>query len=244
MSHAATRGPLVVYACRDSDAPPSEASNRSILLGLGLLRAPGDGAPEGDAVDDLPLIEAARRGDRNAWAALYERHLPRIMGTCMQMTRDREMAADLAQDTFVKIIRGIDKFDGRARFTTWITTIAMNVCRSKFRSEKLRRHASLDAPARGRDAQAIPEPAQPRELGGGSRVEANEDRDRVLAALSRLDPDQRAVLILADSQGLSYEHIAGTLGVAVGTVKSRLFRARMALRQQMESPRPPPDEGS
>lgn len=219
-------------------------SIRSILDGLGLLRTPGDAQAGGDADDDLPLIEAARRGDREAWAALYQRHLPRIMGTCMQMTRDRELAADLAQDTFVKIIRAIDKFDGRARFTTWITTIAMNVCRSKFRSEKLRRHASLDAPLRGRDDKAPPEPAQPAEPGGVSRVEANEDRDRVLAALSRLDPDQRAVLILADSQGLSYEHIAGTLGVAVGTVKSRLFRARSALRQQMESPRPPPDEGS
>jgi RNA polymerase sigma-70 factor (ECF subfamily) len=219
-------------------------SIRSILDGLGLLRTPGDSQAGGDADDDLPLIEAARRGDREAWATLYQRHLPRIMGTCMQMTHDRELAADLAQDTFVKIIRAIDKFDGRARFTTWITTIAMNVCRSKFRSEKLRRHASLDAPARGRDDTSLPEPAQPTEPNGVSRVEANEDRDRVLAALSRLDPDQRAVLILADSQGLSYEHIAGTLGVAVGTVKSRLFRARSALRQQMESPRPPPDEGS
>jgi RNA polymerase sigma-70 factor (ECF subfamily) len=219
-------------------------SIRSILDGLGLLRTPGDSQAGGDADDDLPLIEAARRGDREAWATLYQRHLPRIMGTCMQMTHDRELAADLAQDTFVKIIRAIDKFDGRARFTTWITTIAMNVCRSKFRSEKLRRHASLDAPARGRDDTSLPQPAPPSEPNGVSRVEANEDRDRVLAALSRLDPDQRAVLILADSQGLSYEHIAGTLGVAVGTVKSRLFRARSALRQQMESPRPPPDEGS
>ncbi|MEI7657009.1 MAG: sigma-70 family RNA polymerase sigma factor [Phycisphaerae bacterium] len=219
-------------------------SLRSIFAGIGLLLAPSDPEAGGDADDDLPLIEAARRGDRDAWAALYQRHLPRIMGTCMQMTRDREMAADLAQDTFVKIIRGIDKFDGRARFTTWITTIAMNVCRSKFRSEKLRRHASLDAPSRTRDDKTLPEPAQLSEPDGVSGVEANEDRDRVLAALSRLDPDQRAVLILADSQGLSYEHIAGTLGVAVGTVKSRLFRARTALRQQMESPRPAPDEGS
>ncbi len=219
-------------------------SIRSILDGLGLLRVPGDSQAGGDPDDDLPLIEAARRGDREAWAALYRRHLPRIMGTCMLMTRNRERAEDLAQDTFVKIIRAIDRFDGRAKFTTWITTIAMNVCRSSFRSEKLRSHASLDAPARGRDDRAPQEPAQPWEPKGGSRVEANEDRDRVLAALSRLDPDQRAVLILADSQGLSYEHIAGTLGVAVGTVKSRLFRARTALRQQMESSRPPPDEGS
>lgn len=231
---------MVVYACRGLDVP----SLRSIFAGIGLLLAPSDPEAGGDADDDLPLIEAARRGDRDAWAALYQRHLPRIMGTCMQMTRDREMAADLAQDTFVKIIRGIDKFDGRARFTTWITTIAMNVCRSKFRSEKLRRHASLDAPSRTRDDKTLPEPAQLSEPDGVSGVEANEDRDRVLAALSRLDPDQRAVLILADSQGLSYEHIAGTLGVAVGTVKSRLFRARTALRQQMESPRPAPDEGS
>ncbi len=155
------------------------------------------------------------------------------------MVHDRELASDLTQDTFVKLMKGIDSFDGRAKFTTWMTRIAMNVCLSKLRSEKLRRHASLDAPIapnNDREPRGLgADLEQTSELSHPERVEAKEQKERVLAALRQLDPEQRAVLILADAQGLSYESIAATLGVAVGTVKSRLFRARAALKERTEA---------
>ena len=190
---------------------------------------------------DIAAVAAVKSGDAGAWAGLIQRHQDRIYSTCVRMVHDREMATDLAQDTFVKIIKGIDSFDGRARLTTWMTRIAMNVCLSKLRSEKLRRHASLELMSEGRSGPGAEseggrgiELEQSREPGLSSGVEAHEDRERVLAALRQLDPDQRAVLILCDCQGNSYEQIAVVLGVAVGTVKSRLFRARAALRDAVE----------
>jgi RNA polymerase sigma-70 factor (ECF subfamily) len=186
---------------------------------------------------DLKLVEAIRRGDATAWPTLIARHQDRLFSTCLRMVHNRDLAADLAQDAFVKIIQGLDSFDGRAKLSTWMIRITMNVCLSKLRSEKLRRHASLEAMKEstqsdtgsgGRDF------AEDREPALSSGVEAHEDQERVLLALRQLDPDQRAVLILCDCRGHSYEQIAEVLGVAVGTVKSRLFRARTALRELVE----------
>ncbi len=152
------------------------------------------------------------------------------------MVRDRDLATDLTQDAFIKIIQGIDSFDGRSRFSTWMTRVTMNVCLSKLRSEKLRRHASLDSMAAGRGGDGKGEIGDPGgELGPAQSVQAKEEQERVLRALSALDPDQRAILILCDCRGLPYEQIAEVMGVAVGTIKSRVFRARTALRDGVEA---------
>jgi len=211
------------------------------------------GEGEGDAADRR-LVEAIRRGDSSAWSALIARHQDRLYATCVRMVHDREMATDLTQDAFVKIIQGLDSFDGRSKLSTWMIRITMNVCFSKLRSEKVRRHVSLDALTDRSDGandggRRAMEFSGGREPAAASSVEAHEDRDRVLEALRLLDPDQRAVIILCDAQGHSYDQIAEVLGVAVGTVKSRLFRARTALREAVESlgtkrpdrrPSPPP----
>jgi RNA polymerase sigma-70 factor (ECF subfamily) len=193
--------------------------------------------PTEDDSYDLKLVDAIRRGEASAWPALIARHQDRLFSTCLRMVNNRDLAADLTQDAFVKIIQGLDSFDGRARLTTWMIRITMNVCLSKLRSEKLRKHASLDGLQGG--TQTSPGPSsdfeQDREPQAGSGVEAHEDQERVLLALRQLDPDQRAVLILCDCRGHSYEQIAEVFGVAVGTIKSRLFRARTALREIVEN---------
>lgn len=164
------------------------------------------------------------------------------------MVGDRERAADLTQDAMVRIIEGIKTYDGRAKLSTWMIRVTMNVCLSKLRSEKLRRHASLDAglegggnaPAgwsgdRGRaGAERVPD-LQGREPAAELSVEREETRRLVAAALDRILPEQRAILVLRDSRNLEYEQIAEVLDVPVGTVKSRLFRARSALREVLES---------
>jgi RNA polymerase sigma-70 factor (ECF subfamily) len=205
--------------------PPQHAANKP--------------AADEDAYD-LKLVEAIRSGNTQAWPALISRHQDRLFSTCLRMVHNREMAADLTQDAFVKIIQHISSFDGRAKLTTWMIKITMNVCLSKLRSEKVRKAASLEALQDGaRGTRTDPSRAmdfeQAREQGTSSSVEAHEDQERVLAALRLLDPDQRAVLILCDCRGQSYEQISEVLGVAVGTVKSRLFRARTALRDAVES---------
>lgn len=226
-------------------AAPRSSCNRMTAFQLQSVLLPHPAAtkpnlPADDEAIDLKLVEAIRRGEAQAWPALIARHQDRLFSVCMRMVHNRDLAADLTQDAFVKIIQGMDSFDGRAKLSTWMIRITMNVCLSKLRSEKLRRHASIEAIQDGTQSNTGPERGvgrgfeQEREPASVSGVQAHEDQERVLLALRQLDPDQRAVLILCDCRGHSYEQIAEVLGVAVGTVKSRLFRARTALRDLVE----------
>ncbi|MBY0112573.1 MAG: sigma-70 family RNA polymerase sigma factor [Phycisphaerales bacterium] len=202
-----------------------------------------------DNPSDASLARAARTGDFAALSTLLERHQTRVFRMCVRVTGDEEAALEATQDTMVRAVRAIKTFDERAQFTTWITRIAINACYSRARSEKLRRHASLDAPMRGgRSSDLAAGAGSASDPGGGSlgsslanrepgsqeRVEEQEARARVLDALSTLDFEARTILILRDGRDLDYDQIAAILGVAVGTVKSRLFRARQALREAIE----------
>ena len=189
----------------------------------------------------MGLVRQVRRGDSGALGALLARYQDRLFAVCVRMVGDRELAADLAQDAMVKLIEGLGSFDERAKFSTWAIRVTMNVCLSRLRSEKLRRHASLDAPLDPgqRPSGKAARPATPIAAGGEHAglegVSQDEARRRVQAALLRVDPEQRAILVLRDSRGLEYDQIAEALAVPVGTVKSRLFRARAALRQALEA---------
>ncbi len=203
---------------------------------------PAPRAPVGvvDDARELELVAEIRGGNHEAWSELLERYQDRLYTICYRMVHHREMAADLTQDAMIKIMQGLDSYDGRAKLSTWIIRITMNVCLSRLRAEKLRRHASLDAPV-GPDGQKPLDAGylRLRREGGEPQarrgVEQMDLRARLARALERLSPDQRAILILRDARGLDYEQIAEVLGVAGGTVKSRLFRARAALREAMEA---------
>jgi RNA polymerase sigma-70 factor (ECF subfamily) len=202
--------------------------------------APAHGTPEADA-QELALVKAIQRGQTQAWSALLTRYQDRLFGVCYRMVGDRDMASDLTQDAMVKIIEGLSTYDGRAKLSTWMIRVTMNVCLSKMRSEKLRRHASLDAPERGSGGREA-RPAGDRIADSGDRepgpdlgVQRDELRRLVAAALLRIAPEQRAILVLRDSRDLDYDQIAEVLNIPVGTVKSRLFRARAALREAIEA---------
>lgn len=192
---------------------------------------------------DAELVAAANRGDAAAWSTLLQRHQDRLFAVCLRMVGPRE-AADRCQDAMVKIVQGLHSFDGSAQVSTWMTRVAMNVCLSHLRGAKLRKHASLDAmlesgagrglehwSASDRGAAVAGRSGEP---GPDSGVQSEEMRRSVAAALLRLEPEQRAILVLRDVRGLDYDQIAAVLEVAVGTVKSRLFRARAALRAILE----------
>lgn len=205
--------------------------------------------PTPDDLIDRRLVDSVRSGDPAAWTKLVERYQVRVYSICVRMVRDRDLASDLTQETFLKVIRGLDRFDDRAKLSTWVYRVAMNVCLSKLRSEKLRRHASLDAlggwGAQGsaaEDRRSDPGIEQAREPGAGWGVEDNEERQRMLAALDAISPEHRAILVLRDGRGLEYEHIADALDIPVGTVRSRLFRARAALREAYDSLTPRTDD--
>ncbi len=199
--------------------------------------------------------------DKEAWTALVTRHQRRVFATCMRYCNNPQTAADLTQDTFVKVIQSIGTFDHRAQFATWLTRITINVCLSHRRSARVRKTEPLPSDGsrsfggndlrsgdRGGDGSENPHASGGRgggtdgRIGGGSGelsplegVELEERRRHLFAALAEIDPEQRALLILRDVQGFEYEQIAEVLGVPLGTLKSRLFRARQALREQVES---------
>lgn len=183
------------------------------------------------------------RADSPAWSALLTRYQDRLYGVCLRMIGTgpaaRQTASDLCQDAMVKLIHGLDSYDGSAKFSTWAIRVTMNVCLSHLRSQKLRKHASLDAPpgAFGSDNVRSFDPPS-REPNSDLRVQHSEASHQMASALARLEPDQRSILVLRDVRGLDYAQIAQVLGIAEGTVKSRIFRARLALRQCIEQHHP------
>jgi RNA polymerase sigma-70 factor (ECF subfamily) len=208
-------------------------------------------AADAEELDLVRQIQAGGVGSRTAWAELLKRYQDRLFGVCVRMVGDRERAGDYTQDAMVKIIEGLGTFDGRAKLSTWMIRVTMNVCLSRLRSEKLRRHASLegmaDGQARrsggggaagGRSAADRLAELQDREPGGEHGVQRAQLRRLLSEGLQRISPEQRAILVLRDSRGLDYEQIAEVLGVPTGTVKSRLFRARAALRDVLEGLEP------
>lgn len=194
-----------------------------------------------DRARERVLLERIRAGDHDAWTELLTAEQDRLYSMCLRMVGDRELASDLTQEAMVKIIQGIDSYDGRSRLTTWMYRVAMNLCLSKLRSEKLRQHASLDRPMASGDgarsgARYSSSFEQTREPDADQVVQDQQRRRELAEALGRVSPDQRAILILRDARGLDYAQIAEILEIAQGTVKSRLFRARLALRHAIEHP--------
>lgn len=192
--------------------------------------APNRGPKEGDA--DRDLVDAIRRGDTTAWDRLITRYQHRLFTVCFRMVHDRDDAAELTQETFLKAVKAFERFDGRAALSTWLIRIAMNVCLSALRAKKVRKHQSLDTI---REQTGTRGPAW--EPAARDRVEPWDERRIVLWALGEMEDEQRAILVLRDCRGLEYDQIAQVLNVPVGTVKSRLFRARAALRTLIEEAR-------
>ena len=192
--------------------------------------------------DETALLERARRGDPAALGQLLRGQQDRVYNVCLRMVSHPDDAAELAQDAMVKAIQKIADFRGDAKLSTWMTRIAMNLAISHLRKRKLRKTASLDsaagngAPGSDSDSETATLAArlpETRELSPDHRVEQEEMLDHLQRAIDRLDEDQRAVLVLRDLEQMDYAQIGQVLDLPEGTVKSRLFRARLALRERM-----------
>jgi RNA polymerase sigma-70 factor, ECF subfamily len=181
-------------------------------------RAQSSGDPSPEEV--LRLIAAWKAGDGAALGKLLKGFENRVYATCWRITGRHEDALDMAQQTFIHALKHLEDYDGRAQFGTWLYRICTNACISHLRREKVRRHEGPESMAFASGAEPEPD----------SSVESAEVNARLHQALDRLDPELRTLLVLRDGQGLDYADIAKVLGVPVGTVKSRLFRARSALR--------------
>jgi RNA polymerase sigma-70 factor, ECF subfamily len=261
---------------------------------------PSPSSHDADDERDLELVRTIQRdGPSNtaAWTALVSRYQHRLYAVCLRLVSNREAAADLTQDAFVKIIQGLAGYDGRSKLSTWMIRITMNTCLSHLRAQKHRKHASLDSlmDSFGEPTRPIPKESRQEKAGSNTNKErsgevsppavqssgavadskppqdgghllvftgpggagtgnrtgdwreqtrehspdegvSHDERRRLVAsALASLPADQRAILVLRDVQDLDYEQIAQAMDLAVGTVKSRLFRARLALREAIEA---------
>jgi RNA polymerase sigma-70 factor (ECF subfamily) len=186
--------------------------------------------------DDAGLIKRAQDGDLAAFDQLVLRHQQEVFSIALRMLGDRDEAQEIAQDAFVRAYRAIGAFRGEAKLSTWLVSITMNLCRNRRRWWARRKRlivASLDEPvdteegAMGHDvADPSPTPA--------IMAERRERRRYLLTALQSLDEASRTVVILRDLQGYSYEEIARVLHCRLGTVKSRLNRARLQLRALLD----------
>jgi RNA polymerase sigma-70 factor (ECF subfamily) len=177
-----------------------------------------------DRTPDAELIERYLAGDSAAFSSLVRRHEKRVYNLCYRMLGREEDARDAAQDAFLTALRKLSSFRGEAQFTTWLHRVTVNACYDQLRRKK--REPLLEAP-RDEDAPEPPGPASPDHA--DSAIAAVD----VQRALVRVPHEFRAVLVLHDVHDMAYEDIAETLGIPVGTVKSRLHRGRVALAEEL-----------
>ena len=188
---------------------------------------------------DLDLVEAVRRGSSAAFDDLVRRHEARVVRLCGRILGDADTALDAAQEAFVKAWRGLARFAGDARFSTWLTRIAINQCRNELRRRRTVKHQpllSLDATRPGADAVGDESLVSTLAASGPTPYEHARGREVAAAleiALTELDDEAREVLLLRDAEHLSYDDIAEVLEVPIGTVRSRLHRARGDLHRRL-----------
>ncbi len=185
-----------------------------------------------DRLDDLSLVRLCKAGETEAFGVLVGRYQERLYPTIHRVVGSAEDAEDALQDAFVRAFQKLGTFHGESSFYTWLYRIAINVAMESCRRRKVRRLFLL---GRGDYASLGREPVSPAEGSDPSRGLERAERVRAVeAALDRLGPEHRAIVVLKDFDGRRYEEIAEILGIPVGTVRSRLHRARHELKDQLK----------
>ena len=191
---------------------------------------------------DVALLQKAQRGDRGAYGQIILLYQDRLYNAVLRLMGDREEARELTQEAFTRGLMKLDTFRGDASPYTWLFRIAVNLAISQLRKVQRVRVFSLDRPSAARqdreDDQAsglIDRVAQDKAETPPQKVERRERDEAVLAALGRLDAEYRAVLVMRDIEGFDYQQMADILALPLGTLKSRLFRARLALRDELRT---------
>ncbi len=185
-----------------------------------------------DADEDQRCVALCKKGDVDAFETLVRRHQKRMLNIAYRMTGNYEDACEVVQDAFVSAYRHIKGFEERSCFSTWLSAIVINLSRNRLKQSKARNGRetlSLNSPVETEGGFITVEPPSP-EPSVLDRLEKREMQEKVQDCIRKLDHDFRAVIVLRDIQGFSYEEIESALGITAGTVKSRLFRARESVR--------------
>jgi RNA polymerase sigma-70 factor (ECF subfamily) len=188
-----------------------------------------------DPVDDRELVDAAKAGDREAFRTLFERHHRRAYSLALGVVRNADDALDVVQDAFIKAHRHLDKFEGQSSFYTWLYRIVMNLAIDHIRKHRRARAVDFTDQVTEGDAQVGEDSLLPRILGGnpGRALLDQEIRGRIEQALGELSDNHRAVLVMREMEGLSYEEMAQVMGCSKGTIMSRLFHARKNMQRRL-----------
>ena len=185
--------------------------------------------------DDCDLIKSFNEGNKAAFNRLVLKYQDPIMNLCVRYLGNRSDGEDAAQETFVKIYKKLGTFKGDALFSTWLYRIALNTCKNYRRSwwSRLTKKAvHLDAPVKTEEGEYTPEIGDER-LSPEKDLKAHRISEAVQSALTTLSGQHRELILLRDIQGMHYEEMSVTLDISLGTVKSRLVRARSAMQKQL-----------
>ncbi len=184
-------------------------------------------------IEEARFVAALRRRDERAFNRLVLRFQDRVYSVCFRFLASEEEARDVAQEVFVTIFQKIHLFRGDSKLSTWIFRVATNHAKNRIKYLSRRHDRDQDSfddmpvqPSSGRLSSDVPRPDQ--------EVEGRQLEDFLQGALRSLEEDQRAVVILRDIQGLTYDDIAEVTGLNLGTVKSRLHRGRVRLKEALD----------
>jgi RNA polymerase sigma-70 factor (ECF subfamily) len=186
------------------------------------------------ATDDLTLVKRVRNGDQRAFKLLVERYQRKVYAVALGMLKDKEEAMDVSQEAFVKVYKYLDHFKGDASFYTWLYRITSNICIDVIRKRAGSggEHAEFD--------ETMPMDVSEANIGAlGSRLGTNPQKsalrrelaEKIQEALAAVPEKHRAILLLREIEGMSYEDLSRTLDIPKGTVMSRLFHARAKVQK-------------
>jgi RNA polymerase sigma-70 factor, ECF subfamily len=187
---------------------------------------------DAQASDDEELARRFRCGESAAFDGLLHAYQSRIFNLAYRILNSFEDAEETTQEIFVKVHSSIDRFEGRCKFGTWLYAVAVNMCRNRLRQIRRRSSVevrSLDVPGDGKPLEASTSDAE----SAPAQMERAEMLKLVERCISELPVEFSSVVVLRDVQGMSYEEVAVALGCSLGTVKSRLARARHAVQEKL-----------
>ena len=184
------------------------------------------------ALGEAALLDQCRRGNAGAFERLVALYENKVYNLAFRMVGNYEDASDIAQEAFLKVYTSLDQFRGESSFSTWLYRVVSNACLDELRRRARHRAISIDTPVSAEDPSTRQIPSGDPEP--GHAIERAEVRTAVQQGIMELPDDHRIILVLRDIHGLSYEEIAQVLDMPLGTVKSRLNRARLGLRDRLQ----------
>jgi len=186
-----------------------------------------------EAEEDRVLVERAQQGDREAFRQLVQRHQRRAFAIAVGLVRDENDAREIVQEAFLRVFKSLKRFKGGSSFFTWLYRIVTNLAIDHMRKPARRETELFDNPQIADDADAFPFMSR---VDGGNPSEAirrREIAERIQQALDALPPYHRAVIIMREVEGMSYQQMAEAMEVSKGTIMSRLFHARQKLQRAL-----------